>query len=177
MTQQEFEHIVPRLRPRLKDIGQQFFGNEETAEDIAQETLMRLWMLRGRIEPQTGIEPLAVRMAKNLCVSEWRKQKVRKENALQVEYNATLRPRVGELTAHEDVHHNVELKEEIAPLQRAVSLLKPAEQRLFRMRHEAEMDIHQISAVTGIGVRSVSAMLSTAKRKILEILNPKGDQL
>ena len=163
MTQQEFEHIVPRLRPRLKDIGRQFFGNEEMAEDIAQETLMRLWMLRERIAPQTDIEPLAVRMAKNLCVSEWRKQKVRQGNSLQEA-----------LTDHKDIQRDVELKEEVARLKRAVSQLKPAEQRLFRMRHEAEMDIQQISAVTGIGVRSVSAMLSTAKRKLLKILNPKG---
>ena len=163
MTQQEYEHIVPRLRPRLKDIGRQFFGNEEMAEDIAQETLMRLWMLRERIAPQTDIEPLAVRMAKNLCVSEWRKQKVRQENSLQEA-----------LTDHKDIQRDVELKEEVARLKRAVSQLKPAEQRLFRMRHEAEMDIQQISAVTGIGVRSVSAMLSTAKRKLLKILNPKG---
>ena len=166
MTQQEFEHIVPRLRQRLKDIGRQFFGNEEMAEDIAQETLMRLWMLRERIAPQTDIEPLAVRMAKNLCVSEWRKQKVRQGNSLQEA-----------LTDHKDIQRDVELKEEVARLKRAVSQLKPAEQRLFRMRHEAEMDIQQISAVTGIGVRSVSAMLSTAKRKLLEILNPKGGLL
>ena len=166
MTQQEFEHIVPRLRPRLKDIGRQFFGNEEMAEDIAQETLMRLWMLRDNIESQTDIEPLAVRMGKNLCVSEWRKQKVRQGNVLQEA-----------LTDHKDIQRDVELKEEVARLKRAVSQLKPAEQRLFRMRHEAEMDIQQISAVTGIGVRSVSAMLSTAKRKLLEILNPKGGLL
>ena len=166
MTQQEYEHMVPRLRPRLKDIGRQFFGNEEMAEDIAQETLMRLWMLRERIAPQTDIEPLAVRMAKNLCVSEWRKQKVRQGNSLQEA-----------LTDHKDIQRDVELKEEVARLKRAVSQLKPAEQRLFRMRHEAEMDIQQISAVTGIGVRSVSAMLSTAKRKLLEILNPKGGLL
>jgi len=163
MTQQEYEHIVPRLRPRLTDIGRQFFGNEEMAEDIAQETLMRLWMLRERIEWQTDIEPLAVRMAKNLCVSEWRKQKVRQGNVLPADS-----------TTHEDIQRNVELKEEIARLQKAISQLKPTEQRLFCMRHEAEMDIQQISAVTGIGVRSVSAMLSTAKRKLLEILNPKG---
>ena len=166
MTQQEYEHMVPRLRPRLKDIGRQFFGNEEMAEDIAQETLMRLWMLRERIEAQTDIEPLAVRMAKNLCVSEWRKQKVRQGNVLQEA-----------LTDHKDIQRDVELKEEVARLKRAVSQLKPAEQRLFRMRHEAEMDIQQISAVTGIGVRSVSAMLSTAKRKLLKILNPKGGLL
>lgn len=165
MTQQEYEHIVPSLRPRLKDIGRQFFGSDDAAEDIAQETLMRLWMVRDRIAPQADIEPLAVRMAKNLCVSEWRKQKVRQGNALQVE-----------LATHDDIQHHVELKEEIARLQKAVSQLNPAEQRLFLMRHEAEMDIQQISAVTGIGARSVSAMLSTAKRKLLEILNPKGGQ-
>ena len=127
---------------------------------------MRLWMLRERIEPQTDIEPLAVRMAKNQCVSEWRKQKVRKWNAQQVK-----------LIAREDVHRDVEMKEEVARLQKAISLLKPSEQRLFRMRHEAEMDIQQISVATGIGVRSVSAMLSTAKRKLLKILNPKGGLL
>ena len=166
MTQQEYEHIVPELRPRLKDIGRQFFGDEEMAEDIAQETLMRLWLLRERIASLTDIKPLAVRMAKNLCVSEWRKQKIRQGNALQAEF-----------PAHEDTQRNMELKDEIARLRQAVSQLKPAEQRLFRMRHEAEMDIQQISAVTGIGVRSVSAMLSTAKRKLSEILNTKGGLL
>jgi DNA-directed RNA polymerase specialized sigma24 family protein len=43
------------------------------------------------------------------------------------------------------------------------------------MRYEAEMDIGQIAAATGVGERSVSAMLSTAKRKLQEILTQKGD--
>lgn len=163
MTHQEFEHIAHELRPRLLRIGQDFFGKEDLAEDVAQETLMRLWMLRERLDLQKGIEALAVRMAKNLCISEWRKQKVRQGNVLQIE-----------LTTHEDIHRNVELKEEIARLRQALSQLKPAEQRLFRMRHEAEMDIQQISAATGIGARSVSAMLSAAKRKLQEILTKKG---
>lgn len=163
MTRQEYEHIVPELRPRLKNIGRQFFGNEGIAEDIAQETLMRLWMLHERIASLTDIEPLAVRMAKNLCVSEWRKQKVRQGKDLEVE-----------LPALEDIQHDMEFKEEIKRLYQAVSQLKPAEQRLFRMRHEAEMDIQQISAMTGIGARSISAILSTAKRKLQEILTKKG---
>jgi RNA polymerase sigma factor (sigma-70 family) len=163
MTQQEFEHIVPTLRPHLKDIGLKFFGDEETAEDIAQETLMRLWLLRNRIDLQTNIEPLAVRMAKNLCVSIWRKQKVRQGKALQVDFPAS-----------EDTLRNMELKEDVKRLYEAIEHLNPAEQRLFRMRHEAEMDIQQISIATGIGVRSISAMLSTAKRKLIEILTQKG---
>lgn len=163
MTSQEFEHIATELRPRLKTIGRQFFGDDDAAEDIAQETLMRLWMLREHIRPEMGTETLAVRMAKNLCVSEWRKQKVRQGEALQVE-----------LTAHEDIQRDVERREDIERLRQAISRLKPAEQRLFRMRHEAEMDIQQIVAATGIGARSVSAMLSSAKRKLQEILIKKG---
>ena len=62
----------------------------------------------------------------------------------------------------------------IKRLYEAIEHLNPAEQRLFRMRHEAEMDIQQISIATGIGVRSISAMLSTAKRKLIEILTQKG---
>ena len=50
MTQQEFEHIAQQLRPKLLNIGRQFFNDGDYAEDIAQETLMRLWLLRERIE-------------------------------------------------------------------------------------------------------------------------------
>ena len=164
MTQQEFEHIAQQLRPLLLHIGQQFFGNSNNAEDIAQETLMRLWQLRERIEQQIGIVPLAIRMAKNLCISEWRKQQVRMAGS-----------KLQEQMADETISRQMETNEAIAQLRLALLQLKPAEQRLFRMRHELEMDIAEISSVTGISPRSVSAMLSTAKRKLFEILNQKGD--
>ena len=66
--------------------------------------------------------------------------------------------------------------EEVERLRKAIGQLKPSEQRLFRMRYEAEMDIPQIVAATGIGERSVSAMLSTAKRKLSELYK-KGGQV
>lgn len=163
MDNHEFENIAHTLRPRLLDVGQQFFGRRDAAEDIAQETLMRLWLLREHIDWQGGVEPLAVRMAKNLCVSEWRKRQLRQTA-----------PPQQEPVADETTTRRMEASDEIAQLRRAVSRLKPAEQRLFRMRHELEMDLSEIAAVTGISPRSASAMLSTAKRKLLEILTKKG---
>jgi len=50
MTHDAFEHIARELRPKLLHIGVRFFGNNATAEDIAQETLMRLWLIRERID-------------------------------------------------------------------------------------------------------------------------------
>ena len=167
MTQQEFEHIAQQLRPLLLHIGQQFFGNSNNAEDIAQETLMRLWQLRDRIEQKVELEPLAIRMAKNLCISEWRRRQVRNSVSLSKQ----------EAITNETISRQLEANEARAQLRSALTRLKPTEQRLFRMRHELEMDITEISAVTGIAPRSVSAMLSTAKRKLSEILNSKGGQL
>ena len=167
MTQQEYEHIAQQLRPLLLHIGQQFFGNSDNAEDIAQETLMRLWQLRDRIEQKVELEPLAIRMAKNLCISEWRRRQVRNSVSLSKQ----------EAITNETISRQLEANEAIAQLRSALTRLKPTEQRLFRMRHELEMDITEISAVTGIAPRSVSAMLSTAKRKLSEILNSKGGQL
>lgn len=167
MTQQEFEHIAQQLRPLLLHIGQQFFGNSDNAEDIAQETLMRLWQLRDRIEQKVELEPLAIRMAKNLCISEWRRRQVRNSVSLSKQ----------EAITNETISRQLEANEAIAQLRSALTRLKPTEQRLFRMRHELEMDITEICAVTGIAPRSVSAMLSTAKRKLSEILNSKGGQL
>ena len=75
MTHKELENIIPSLRPHLIRVGYDFFADMAKAEDVAQEVLMRLWLTADRIDPDIGITPLAVRMAKNYCVSEWRKQK------------------------------------------------------------------------------------------------------
>ena len=163
MTHDTFEHIAQDLRPKLSHIGFQFFGDEATAEDIAQETLMRLWLVRERIDLSVGIEPLALRIAKNLCVSEWRKRQVR----LSI-------PLAQEVATNETASHSLEAQDAVERLQQAIKQLTPAEQRLFRMRHELEMELSEITAVTGIGARSISAMLSTAKRKLHAILFQKG---
>lgn len=43
MTPEEFEHIVPCLRPLMVRVGRDFFGNRDDAEDVAQESLACLW--------------------------------------------------------------------------------------------------------------------------------------
>lgn len=161
MTTEELEHLTRRLRPKLLGIGRKMFADSTMAEDVAQETLMRLWMMRERIDSDGGAEALAVRIARNVCVSEWR----RKQSSPCVAMPLPGKGRGEDPMAESD---NGRI------LQMAVSRLTPSEQRLYRMRHELEMDLGEIAAVTGIGARSLSAMLSTARRKMLETIKKEG---
>ena len=160
MTELEFEHTAQRMRSRLIEMGHSFFGNEAQAEDVAQEALVRLWLMRGKVDGVTQAEALLVRMTKNICISQWRKQE---------QQVAALTDNI----ADTDVHPMAD-DDNIRMLQLAISLLPSSEQRLFRMRQELDMDIPQIAAATGIHPRSVSAIISNARKKIIEHLKKGG---
>lgn len=165
MTSKEFEHIAIMLRPELLKVGRDFFDDDSVAEDIAQEVLIRLWQMRERIGCITDVKLFAVRMAKNACVDEWRNRNMRHADQItEAEEMIEEQRTVGRLDI--DDYHKM--------LRRMVRRLPKYEQRLFLMYHEMEMDIGQIAAVTGIGSRSVSAMLSSARKKLAELLRKGG---
>jgi len=163
MTTQEYEETAHKMRTQLLQLGRQFFNDEELAADAVQEALLRLWLLRERVSSTSHARALLVRMTKNVCVSEWRRRQ--RQGAVPADGLCGL------------------LSEEIQPmadddnqrfLQLAIRTLTPQEQRLFRMRHELEMDVPQIAAATGLMARSVSAIVSTARHKIVEQLKIGG---
>lgn len=162
MTHKELENIIPSLRPHLIRVGNDFFADMAKAEDVAQEVLMQLWLTADRIDPDIGIIPLAVRMAKNYCVSEWRKQK-HKPPVMQPE---TLAAKPDNSA---DAMERMIETEEREKLKNAIGNLTATEQRLIKMRYDEEMDIGQITKATGITPRSASSMLSMAKKKLKKI--------
>jgi len=159
ITEKEYEEIARRLRPRLRAVGRQLLGTDAEGEDVAQEALLRLWLLRHRMADAGHAEALLLTMARNVSVSLWR----RRRSVLAVSDALTVASQAG-----------VADDEGLGLLQEAVSRLPPSEQRLFRMRQELEMDVPQIAAVTGMTPRSVSAVVSQARKKIVEQLKKGG---
>ena len=163
MTTIEYEEIVQRMRPRLVKLGGSFFQDDEQAADAVQEALLRLWLLRERVNDENYAEALLIRMTKNVCVSEWRRRQ--KHGMMRIEETSRVLSDEGQPMADDD---NQRL------LQAVIRTLSPQEQQLFRMRQEMGMDISQIAAVTGLLPRSVSHVISVARSKIVEQLKRKG---
>lgn len=157
MQVEKFTSIVSRLRPRLLSLALQFNADFDAAEDAVQEALMRLWTAWEELSEAVDAERLSVRLTKHACIDAYRKRQQQQMVALKENSATTTSDAVQEA----EIQH---------ALERAVSVLPPAERRLWTLFAEAQMDSAQIAAATGIAVRSVSTMLSAARRHIMESL-------
>jgi len=162
MTRSEFEQIAAQLRQKVLKTGLDFFGNKEDAEDAAQDTMVQLWRYLEHIDTQRNVEALAVRVAKNCCVSIYRKQQ-------------TVTPLLegqGEASPQEQL----EAKDTQRMLDETLSLLKPRERQLFDMRALMGLSIDEITQQTGIAKPSVTAMVSAARKKVFTELKRRMKQ-
>jgi RNA polymerase sigma factor (sigma-70 family) len=165
MTRSEFEHIAAQLRQRVLKTGLDFFGNREDAEDVAQETMVQLWRYLEHIDAERNVEALAVRVAKNCCVSLYRKQKQSADiQALR------------HLETEDSPHARLEAEDTRRMLEETVALLKPRERQLFEMRAVMGLSTDEITAQTGIPKLSVTAMVSAARKKVFTELKRRMKQ-
>ena len=164
MTRSEFEHIAERLRQKVLKVGLQFFGSQEDAEDAAQETMEQLWRYCEQIDASRNIEALAIRVAKNCCVSLYRKNRPTPNPSL---YGGELGSTPQEI---------LEAKDTELMLEEALDLLKPRERQLFEMRQLEGLSVDEISSETGIPKLSITAMVSTARKKVFTELKRRMKQ-
>ena len=162
MTQEEFEHIAPALREQMLSVGRSFFGNDDDAEDVAQEGLVALLKFMDRMESGAQHNALAIRVAKHCCMDIVRKRKsspvmsgAKNSGAWNVERSAS-------------PHENLEAKELHEAINKAVQHLKPSERRLFEMRQIEGLELDDIAKQTNIAKPSVKSIVSAARKKVFE---------
>ena len=156
MEQREFEIEVGRIRPRLHHEAMRYVSDEADAEDIAQEVVLKLWVMHDRLDEYRSIEALAVVMARRLSLNHLRTATVPIGEASPAEAATTLTPET-DLIDRED--------EERA--QRLIDALPDAQQTVLRMKHKEGMEVGDIARLTGSTPEAVRQNLSRARRNIL----------
>ncbi len=164
MTQEEFEHIAPRLRELMLSVGRSFFGNDDDAEDVAQEGLVALLRFIDRMESGDRHDALAIRVAKHCCMDIVRKRKSRL--FISGKMNEETAPPGRDVGA--SPHEDLEAKELHEAVNKAVQHLKPSERRLFEMRQIEGLELDDIAKQTNIAKPSIKSIVSTARKKVFE---------
>lgn len=140
-------------------VAMDFFHNEEDAMDVVQEVYVR--MLKRGWQQGDNVEALSIRATKNLCVSVWRRQRLREAEPLES---------VTESTGHDSADSPMLNEERQTEIENAIQKLPPSEQKLIRMRHQEDMTLEEIAQETGITRRSASSIISSAKKRLLKLI-------
>ena len=173
MTQSEFEHIAPQLRSQMLKVALDFFGSQDDAEDVAQDAMVQLWRYCEQIDSRRNVSGLAIRVAKNCCVSLYRKR----QNNQTTKRLTDISPRVlHQKDTSDSPQELLEAEDTQRMMNEVVSLLKPRERQLFEMRQTEELSTEEISEQTGIPKTSVAVMISTARKKVFTELTRRMKQ-
>lgn len=169
MTRSEFEHIAQQLRAQMLKVALDFFDSKDDAEDVTQDAMLQLWRYCEQIDGSRNVSGLAVRVAKNCCVSHYRRQRQEtnyKSQTLKLELPIETELPQNQLEAEDTQRMMTEV----------MALLKPRERELFEMRRVEGLSTKQISEQTGIPTKSISAMVSGARMKVFLELKKRMKQ-
>ena len=146
----EFAQIEKRLRPRLMLMGREFFGSDTEAEEVVQETWLRAWNVRDRVELT---DAYILRIARNVCVNMWRGHRTQVE---LVDEDSTA---ITEVTPQEEM----EERENSEWLQSRLQRLPRAEREVWQMFYDEGLTVDEIAEARGITVGTVRKTISNVR--------------
>lgn len=156
-----FETQFEQLYPSLYRYLHRLTGDPDVAEDIAQETFVRL--LKQSL-PEAEVRPWLFTVAMNLVRDRARKTE-RRNRLLQTA------PQLTSQTAPPD--EAVERGEQIAVVRQALETLAPRDRQLLLMREEG-FKYEEIARVVGVAPASVGTLIARALRRFVEAYHAQG---
>ena len=144
--------MMPK-RAKLLQRAMELSGNADTAEDLVQEVLLRLWEIRQQLTLHPNVGALALTILRNKWNDYWRRRQFIVNNEELINRH----------TGITEAHDDIEL------INRIVESLPPLQQQIFRMKEIEGYEKEEIMLVTGCTDESLRQNLSRARHKIREL--------
>ena len=163
--------LTQRVTPRVMAYAARLLsGDRAEAEDVAQETLLRLW----KVAPvwrqgETKVTTWAYRVATNLCIDRQRSRGRKRQTALEdaPELADGAPGAEGQLIE----------AGRMAALEAALAELPDRQRQAVVLRHLEGMTNPEIAAIMEIGVEAVESLTARGKRSLTAILAGRKAEL
>ena len=158
MEQHKFEIEAKRMRPALLRMATHYTEDTDEAEDVVQETLLKLWFLRDRLSQYRNVDALAMVITKHLCINRKRGKHL---VTVSLEEGLTI---VGE----QNPERRLMDEERIQELLELIATLPDLQQSILKMKHIEGFEVEEIARITGSTAIAVRTNLSGARKKVRE---------
>src|SRR5258705_1186669 len=170
-----FEALLRRHRAPLFTFLLRMLGTRERAEDLAQETFLRIGKGAQAWEHRARFQTWLFTIARNLCVDQARRDRFRRADSLDAEGPDGEQAMVDSVPGREiDPGRGAESALLRPVLQRALLSL-PAEQReVFVLREQAGVPFKEIAVMVGVNENTVKSRMRYALEGLRKALAAAG---
>lgn len=173
LAQRSFDGELAEHAPSIRLYVRSLMPGYEGADDIAQETLLKIWQKQGDYTPGSNFKAWAFQIARYLVLNQRRRLANSKVTLLDDE----LLGRIDQYWKEEPIP---QLDEELAALAQCIAQLRPEDQRLLQARYVARTPLKDHAAALGLRLSTLRARLfrlrATLAAGIEMILETSGRQ-
>jgi RNA polymerase sigma-70 factor (ECF subfamily) len=138
--------------------------NHAEAEDIAQETFLRVWQKADSYQPKAKVSTWFHTIARNIAIDRMRKRS-RREEAFEIDDERDASPDSAvpsQLLAEKRTQQKIE---------RALSSLPERQRSALALCHEEGLNNQAIAEIMSCSVEAVESLLSRGRRTLREIMS------
>ena len=146
---------VAALVPVIRRFVHSRVSNEAVADDIVQETLVRMLAAAGRVEPGM-VEPYAIITARNLIASMWKEQERHRRN----------QHRIVDLRSPESPDEGLLQQEDKGAVAEALERLSERDRRTLMAHEVAGQDTQSLAGELGVTAGAVAAQLNRSRARL-----------
>ena len=159
MQASDFKQLFLPCHRKLFSVAYRLMSNAQAAEDMVQETFLKLWMQRDKIEKVDNPEAYSITVLRRIFYDKMRAghlQEVDKDvGSLQV-------------SSSQNISKQLEEADEYQRVRLLINHLPEPQARIMLMRDIEDRSFDEISIETGLTEVNIRSILSRARKKIRE---------
>jgi len=138
----------------------QYIHNEKAAEEIVQDTFLKLWEIRNTLNDQINIRNFLYTITKNNCLNYLRNQKISMKHIenmkyMEMQFNYEALEKLGNYIQFEELRSKIE---------EAIAQLPEELVETFQLSRFEELSYKEIAEKQNISIKTVEARISKALR-------------
>lgn len=158
--------LAGRLAPRLLQFATRMLGDAAEAEDVTQETMLRLWRQAPRWQPGAAqVSTWAYRVAANLCTD-----RLRRRRPLPLE----AAPEIAD--GRPGAEARLIAADQAGALAAALVALPERQRQAVVLRHLEGLSNPAIAEVMGVGVEAVESLTARGRRALAAMLGQRREE-
>ena len=157
MTEATFKHIAAPLRETARTTALAFGVNESQAEDLAQDVMLKLWMMREDLDRYRSLDSLVIVMTRHLATDNRRRKQPTSLNVEAYQISNSFSP-----------HEQLEEIENDKWLTQHLKTLPSRQHSVLMMRQVEHRTYQEIANLLGIAETSARSLIARARKSLFE---------